>query len=601
MNARARVGFLSTTISSSHFAFCLGLSMWLLIDPCFVAALADESPRESSTSTGNETVSKGSCDSKSSEPYQISLEAGEALELLARGKNKAAEKNLKARIKKAQQKGQADLAALYLMSLMEYSDYQPDKALDYLNEVIKYFNKQPRVSDYERARLHRRLGRCYFRNKQFREAAKNFEKALDHSPAGPTNLAFRILVMEDLIGCRIRQDQAGEALVYCQRLAEETKEEALKGSPFYASSYLWALLQLSEILNATGDSDKAEACSNDAMELLQTLITMRKSDPGGENSAPVGLSLEDGFLRRYIPRLRPKTSVDFLWLAVDFEPRTVPLVSWSRERPKAAIICVHGWGLGSKAFSRFGKTMSSRGYALYSLDVRGFGAWKTVDDRDGSSYKETVNDIRRIAGFVRKRYPDLPLFILGESVGGAIVLRTASKFDGEFDGAIASVPSSQSYGRETMDLSIAMDLLDRALDDDDLSTDDDDSGTPAEKFKQMLHQNLQSVGVLNAREMVKFALFMTQTKLRCHQIHSTPVLMIHGLDGSSVKQEGTVEVFNSISNPDKMLLVVGEGDRLIEKASKDRLLARGISAWLDKQVVKKKGPGAVQRHRRTHK
>ncbi len=54
-----------------------------------------------------------------------------------------------------------------------------------------------------------------------------------------------------------------------------------------------------------------------------------------------------------------------------------PCLTWlpSSEKPKAVILCVHGLGLHNGTYADFGKRMAGLGYAVYAIDVRGFGSF----------------------------------------------------------------------------------------------------------------------------------------------------------------------------------------------------------------------------------
>jgi alpha-beta hydrolase superfamily lysophospholipase len=75
-----------------------------------------------------------------------------------------------------------------------------------------------------------------------------------------------------------------------------------------------------------------------------------------------------------------------------------------------------------------------------ALDFRGHGR---SPGRRGvvRRYDELVGDFRAVVSWVRRRRPDLPLFALGHSNGGQVVLRYALAPDEGVVGVIASNPS----------------------------------------------------------------------------------------------------------------------------------------------------------------
>src|ERR1700679_459230 len=54
-----------------------------------------------------------------------------------------------------------------------------------------------------------------------------------------------------------------------------------------------------------------------------------------------------------------------------------PCASWTDplNPARAALLCIHGLGLNSDAYSNLGKRLSHRGISVYAIDVRGFGSW----------------------------------------------------------------------------------------------------------------------------------------------------------------------------------------------------------------------------------
>jgi alpha-beta hydrolase superfamily lysophospholipase len=65
---------------------------------------------------------------------------------------------------------------------------------------------------------------------------------------------------------------------------------------------------------------------------------------------------------------------------------------------------------------------------VYAYDQRGFGANPQPGVWPGS--EALVDDLRRIAAQLRERHPELPLTVIGESMGGAVVLVAASETPG---------------------------------------------------------------------------------------------------------------------------------------------------------------------------
>jgi alpha-beta hydrolase superfamily lysophospholipase len=80
-----------------------------------------------------------------------------------------------------------------------------------------------------------------------------------------------------------------------------------------------------------------------------------------------------------------------------------------------------------------------RGFALYAIELRGFG--KTTELKGHvDSFKTYFNDIRSLREIIRQEYPKAKVFILGESFGGLLAFLSAAQEPRLFDGLICLSP-----------------------------------------------------------------------------------------------------------------------------------------------------------------
>ena len=122
----------------------------------------------------------------------------------------------------------------------------------------------------------------------------------------------------------------------------------------------------------------------------------------------------------------------------------LPLRRWKPalkfKAPKAVIIALHGFNDYSKAFENAGRFWAAHGVFTYAFDQRGFGDAPFPGRWHGANV--LVNDLAEIAVLVRKRHPGTPLFLLGESMGGAVIMAAAdAKSLPKIDGIILSAPA----------------------------------------------------------------------------------------------------------------------------------------------------------------
>ncbi len=126
----------------------------------------------------------------------------------------------------------------------------------------------------------------------------------------------------------------------------------------------------------------------------------------------------------------------------------LPLRVWRPDgEPWAAVLALHGFNDYSNAFADVGHFLTGRGVAVYAYDQRGFGATATRGLWPG--IPTLTSDLRAAAALLRRRHPDIPLYLLGESMGGAVAMVAMTGPEPPaVDGVVLAAPAV--WGRESM-------------------------------------------------------------------------------------------------------------------------------------------------------
>lgn len=129
------------------------------------------------------------------------------------------------------------------------------------------------------------------------------------------------------------------------------------------------------------------------------------------------------------------------------EALRLPIRVWMNPEQKArgVVVMVHGTTQQSGSFELFAKHLSSLGFKVISLDMRGHGRWyhtKDLKQGERANYTRTAKDLVVLLTHTRVRYPTLPLFCIGESVGAAVAVRAGTANPALFDGLCLVSPGS---------------------------------------------------------------------------------------------------------------------------------------------------------------
>lgn len=106
-------------------------------------------------------------------------------------------------------------------------------------------------------------------------------------------------------------------------------------------------------------------------------------------------------------------------------------------KPKAVVALIHGHGEHVGRYEHVAKAMTDAGYIFAGFDLRGHG--KSGGLRGHFPSLDTAfQDIKQFLIFLTQRYPSLPQFIYGHSLGGLLVLTYALQHKTGLKGVIAT-------------------------------------------------------------------------------------------------------------------------------------------------------------------
>ena len=118
--------------------------------------------------------------------------------------------------------------------------------------------------------------------------------------------------------------------------------------------------------------------------------------------------------------------------------------SWQPAEAIGVIVLIHGLADHGGRYLGTGQYLASHGWVVYACDLRGHGL--SSDGHQAGrvhvdTYSDYAQDVSATIALAKQGYPDLPLVILGHSMGGLVSLTYALNHPYELDALVLSSPA----------------------------------------------------------------------------------------------------------------------------------------------------------------
>lgn len=115
--------------------------------------------------------------------------------------------------------------------------------------------------------------------------------------------------------------------------------------------------------------------------------------------------------------------------------------SWVPENPKGVIQIAHGMCEKALRYSYVAEKLAQNGYAVYANDHRGHGKTAAMEYGymgKGDGFLLMVRDMKSLTDIIVKQHPNLPIFLLGHSMGSFLSVRYVQLYANLLSGVIFS-------------------------------------------------------------------------------------------------------------------------------------------------------------------
>jgi alpha-beta hydrolase superfamily lysophospholipase len=249
--------------------------------------------------------------------------------------------------------------------------------------------------------------------------------------------------------------------------------------------------------------------------------------------------------------------------------------------PRAAVIALHGLGDHSGLYPMLPAAFLPLGFEIFAPDLRGNG--RSPGQRAYlDNWSELREDLRRLIIRVRAERPAIPLFLLGNSLGGLVVLDYVLHHPEGVRGAIAVSAPLGNLGVPRPLLALGR-VLSRWWPRFSLNTGMDLSGLArdpevAERVRQdpLFHRK----GTARLSTEVTATIERVQAGAPAFPV---PLLLLHGGADRMVPPDGSRRFVEATGQPDRRLIEYPEGyHALLADIGGDRVLG-DIAEWMTRR------------------
>jgi acylglycerol lipase len=250
--------------------------------------------------------------------------------------------------------------------------------------------------------------------------------------------------------------------------------------------------------------------------------------------------------------------------------------------PDGVICLVHGIGEHTLRYLNVAKSLTAKGRVLFGADLRGHG--HSAGPRGHfPSIESVLLDIDLLLDKARERYPGLPLFLYGHSLGGILVLHYALKRNPDIKGVIATSPGLRTALEQQPVKVMAAKLLGSlipsvsvpsGLDINEISRDQE---VVEEYTNDTLVHNRMSLG------FGKVMIDVVKSTIEHAGGFKYPLLLMHGKKDSIAYPSGSIDFASNVNNSCKLVLWEEALHELHNEPEKDEVLST-LNEWIDSEL-----------------
>lgn len=248
---------------------------------------------------------------------------------------------------------------------------------------------------------------------------------------------------------------------------------------------------------------------------------------------------------------------------------------------KAVLLLAHGMGEHCGRYAEFAEFFVNHGFAVYALDHVGHGKSQGAPGFV-PRFTDFVDSLKIYADSIKTAHPELPMILVGHSMGGLIATLFVQQHGSMLDACVLSGPALTVAIEIGMVQQFMMNVLSALapklgvmqLDATGVSRD-------PEVVKKYIEDPLVFSGKIPSRTAKELLGIMPQAMANAASI-KLPMLIMHGTADALTAPEGSQQLYDNISSQQKhIILYEGLFHEIFNEPEREKVMT-DMNEWLDK-------------------
>jgi alpha-beta hydrolase superfamily lysophospholipase len=260
----------------------------------------------------------------------------------------------------------------------------------------------------------------------------------------------------------------------------------------------------------------------------------------------------------------------------------LPVAAWQPPaEPRAIVLALHGFNDYRNAFAGVGRFLAGHGITTYAYDQRGFGETTQRGIWPGSDTLQ--NDAVTMLHLVCRAHPGLPVYLFGESMGGAVLMSLLQEAPPPcLAGVVLIAPAV--WGWQTMPLlqQAALWLAVHTFPDQTLTARGLDI-TPSDNVEMLRALGRDPLVIKETRIDTLFGLTnLMEAAFLAGVPASPPVLLLYGEHDEIIPADALCAVLGNGRLPTGWRMVLySEGYHMLTRDLQAAIVLRDVMAWIN--------------------